>query len=137
MKEVGNYLFRLSQFELGGRLPGAKMLLLAAQSDFAKGIQKLQLIALLIAIAAGAVFLPGVWIFGSRMSRSLKAITAQAGMLQMLAAPNDCQSPRKKGRRDSRTRSHHEHRATRNLVIRTFCSLRSWSGGLLEQFDIH
>ena len=83
-----NYLFRLSQFRLGEQ-SGAKMLLLAAQSDFAKGIQKLQLIALLIAIAAGAAFLPGVWIFGNRMSRSLKEITAQAGRLQMLAAPDD------------------------------------------------
>ncbi len=82
-----NYLFRLSQFKLGEQ-SGAKMLLLAAQNDFAKGIQKLQLIALLIATAAGAAFIPGVWIFGNRMSRSLKEITVQAGRLQMLAAPD-------------------------------------------------
>ena len=83
-----NYLFRLSDFKLGEQSNG-KMLLLAAQDDFAKDIQKLQFIAVLIAIAAGAAFLPGVWIFGNRMSRSLKAITAQAGRLQMLVAPDD------------------------------------------------
>ncbi len=83
-----SYLFRLSDFKLGEQSNG-KMLLLAAQDDFAKDIQKLQFIAVLIAIAAGAAFLPGVWIFGNRMSRSLKAITAQAGRLQMLVAPDD------------------------------------------------
>jgi adenylate cyclase len=83
-----NYLFRLSDFKLGEQSNG-KMLLLAAQDDFAKDIQKLQFIAILIAIAAGAAFLPGVWIFGNRMSRSLKTITAQAGRLQTLVAPDD------------------------------------------------
>jgi adenylate cyclase len=49
----------------------------------------LQLVALLIAIAACAAFIPGVWIFGNRMSRSLKEITAQAGRLRRLAEPDD------------------------------------------------
>jgi adenylate cyclase len=39
----------------------------------------------MIAVAA---FVPGVWFFGSKMSGSLKAITAQAGKLQMLGAPD-------------------------------------------------
>jgi adenylate cyclase len=81
------YLFRLQKFELGEQSSG-NMLLLAAQNDFAQDIQKLQLIAMLIAIGASATLIPGVWIFGSRMSRSLKGITAQAGRLQMLAAPD-------------------------------------------------
>ena len=86
--EVGvNYLFRLSQFGLG-KQSGAKILLLAAQNDFAQGIQRLQLVALLIAIAACAAFIPAVWVFGNRMSRSLKEITAQAGRLRRLAEPD-------------------------------------------------
>jgi adenylate cyclase len=83
-----NYLFRLSEFKLAGQ-SSAKILLLAAQSDFANGIRKLQLIAVLIAIAAFAAFIPVVWIFGNQMSRSLKKITIQAGRLQTLAAPDD------------------------------------------------
>jgi adenylate cyclase len=80
-----NYLFRLSEFKLAG-LSSAKILLLAAKSDFAKGIQKLQFIAVLIAIGAFAAFIPVVWIFGNRMSLSLKKITMQAGGLHMMAA---------------------------------------------------
>jgi len=82
-----NYLFRLSEFKLA-ELAGAKILLLAAQDDFAKGIQNLQLTALLVAIAACAAFIPVVWFFGNQMSRSLRNITIQAGRLQMLAAPD-------------------------------------------------
>jgi adenylate cyclase len=82
-----NYLFRLSKFSLGAQSTGA-MLLLAAQDDFAQDIQKLQLIAMAIAIGAGAAFIPCVWIFGSRMSHSLRGITTQAAKLQMLAAPD-------------------------------------------------
>jgi adenylate cyclase len=83
-----NFLFRLIGFKFGGQ-SSAKMLMLAAQDDFAKGIQNLQLIAVLIAIAAGAAFIPVVWFFGDQMSRSLKAITIQAGRLQLLAATDD------------------------------------------------
>jgi hypothetical protein len=43
---------------------------------------------LILAIIAGAAFIPVIWIFGSRMSRSLKTITAQAVKLQKLSAPD-------------------------------------------------
>jgi adenylate cyclase len=82
-----DFLFRLKKFGLGAQ-SSATMLLLAAQSDFAKNIQKLQITAMLIAIAVSAAFIPVVWLFGNRMSLTLKGITAQAGRLQTLAAPD-------------------------------------------------
>src|SRR5579864_2432317 len=62
--------------------------MIAQQDDFVKDIQKLQRVGLLIATIATACFLPAVWLFGSKMSRSLKAITAQAARLQTLGAPD-------------------------------------------------
>jgi adenylate cyclase len=43
---------------------------------------------LILALVAGAAFVPVVWIFGSRMSHSLKKITGQAAKLQMLGPPD-------------------------------------------------
>ncbi|HWS62488.1 MAG TPA: hypothetical protein VN325_07020, partial [Steroidobacteraceae bacterium] len=40
-------------------------------------------------LMAGVCFVPAVWIFGGRMSTSLKRITAQASRLRTLAAPED------------------------------------------------
>jgi adenylate cyclase len=109
-----NYLYRLIGFRLGEQ-SGAKILLLAAQSDFAKSIQNLQRVAVLIAIAAGAAFIPLVWLFGNQMSRSLRAITAQAGRLQMLAAPDDLPV-------DSSIKEIHELGITVNLAQRAIWS---------------
>jgi adenylate cyclase len=81
------YLFRVAKFTLGSQY-NANILLLAAQEDFAQGVRRLQFIGLILAIVAGAAFIPGVWFFGSRMSRSLKEITIQAGKLQTMAASN-------------------------------------------------
>ena len=64
------------------------MLMLAAQDDFAGDLRKWQVVALILAMIASAAFVPGVWVFGSQMSRSLKSITAQAAKLQTLAAPD-------------------------------------------------
>ena len=75
--EGRNYLFRVVKFTLGEQYK-ASILLLAAQEDFAQGIRKLQFTGLLLASIAGAAFIPVIWIFGSRMSRSLRGITAQA-----------------------------------------------------------
>src|SRR5262252_5102696 len=44
---------------------------------------------MIIALIAGGCFVPGVWIFGWRMSTSLKRITAQASRLRTLAARVD------------------------------------------------
>jgi adenylate cyclase len=80
------YLFRLTKFALGDRYHGS-MLLLAAQDDFVQNVRRLQFNGLVLAILVGAAFVPIVWMFGSRMSRSLQDITAQARQLQTLAEP--------------------------------------------------
>jgi adenylate cyclase len=77
----------LAQFNLGQQYY-VSVLMLAAQEDFVQSIRKLQLTGLILAITAGAGFVPIVWIFGGRMSRSLKDITAQAAKLQRMAAPD-------------------------------------------------
>jgi adenylate cyclase len=85
--EGRDYLFRVTKFTLGEQYE-ANILLLAAQEDFAQDVRRLQFTGLILAIIAGAAFIPGVWIFGSGMSRSLKGITAEAVMLQKLAEPD-------------------------------------------------
>src|SRR6202023_2595844 len=82
-----DYLFRMAKFTLGEQY-NANILLLAAQDDFAQNVRSLQFTGLILAIIAGAAFIPVIWIFGSGMSRSLKSITAQAVKLQKLAEPN-------------------------------------------------
>ena len=62
-------------------------MLLAAQDDFVQNVRRLQFNGLVLAILVGAAFLPIVWMFGSRMSRSMQRITAQARQLQTLAEP--------------------------------------------------
>jgi adenylate cyclase len=85
--ETGHgYLFRLTKFALGESYHGS-MLLLAAQDDFVQNVRRLQFDGLVLAIIVGAAFIPIVWMFGSRMSRSLQGITAQARQLQTLAEP--------------------------------------------------
>src|SRR5450432_821039 len=81
-----DYLFRVAKFTLGEQYH-ANILLLAAQEDFVQDVRRLQFTGLILAIIAGAAFIPAVWIFGSGMSRSLKSITAEAVKLQKLAAP--------------------------------------------------
>jgi adenylate cyclase len=80
------YLFRVTKFALGERYNGS-ILLLAAQDDFVQNVRRLQFNGLILAILVGATFLPIVWLFGSRMSRTLQRITAQARQLQTLAEP--------------------------------------------------
>jgi adenylate cyclase len=82
-----DYLFRVAKFTLGEQY-SANILLLASQEDFVQDVRKLQFTGLILAIIAGAAFIPVVWIFGSGMSRSLNGITAQALKLQKLAAPD-------------------------------------------------
>jgi adenylate cyclase len=82
-----DYLFRVAKFILGEQY-NANILLLAAQEDFVQNVRRLQFTGLILAIIAGAAFIPVVWIFGSGMSRSLNGITAQALKLQKLAAPD-------------------------------------------------
>jgi adenylate cyclase len=88
--EGRDYLFRLTKFALGEGYQGS-ILILAAQDDFVQNVRKLQFTGLILAIIAGATFIPVVWMFGSRMSYSLNAITAQARKLQNLAEPDPVQ----------------------------------------------
>jgi adenylate cyclase len=81
-----DYLFRLVKFNSADLYKGTIMLL-AAQEDFAQDIRRLQFTGLCLAILATVAFIPAVWIFGSGMSRSLKAITGEAVKLQKLAEP--------------------------------------------------
>jgi adenylate cyclase len=81
------YLYRLKYFSLDAEMSG-HTLLLAAQDDFIPDIQRAHLIATILALISGVAFIPAVWFFGSRMSRSLKEITLEAGKLQTMAAPN-------------------------------------------------
>jgi adenylate cyclase len=83
-----NYLFRLRQFSRSDAFSGYS-LLLAAEDDFAQRVRSLQIRGIIIALVSGGCFVPAAWIFGSRMSTSLKRITAQASRLRRLAAPDD------------------------------------------------
>jgi adenylate cyclase len=83
-----DYLFRLQKFSQGDEFSGYS-LLLAAEGDFAQNVRSLEIRGLIIALIVGGCFVPGVWIFGSRMSSSLKRMTAQASRLRTLAAPDD------------------------------------------------
>jgi adenylate cyclase len=109
-----DYLFRLAKFTLGEQ-HNANILLLAAQGDFVQDVRTLQFTGLILAIIAGAAFIPVVWIFGSAMSRSLKGITAEAVKLQKLAEPTP--SPVA-----SRIKEIHELGSTVNLAQRTIRS---------------
>jgi adenylate cyclase len=83
-----DYLFRVRKFSQGDKFSGYS-LLLAAEDDFAQNVRNLQIKGIIIALIVGGCFLPAVWIFGSRMSTSLKRITAQARRLRTLEAPDD------------------------------------------------
>ena len=83
-----DYLFRLQQFSQNDQF-GGYSLLLATEEDFVQNVRELQVKGLIIALIAGGCFVPLVWIFGNRMSTSLKRITAQAGRLRSLTAPDE------------------------------------------------
>jgi adenylate cyclase len=85
--EGRHYFFRLSKFSFSRQYNGY-LLLLASEDDFMKEARQLQIEAALLALFAAGCFLPAAWIFGSRMSGSLKRITTQAGSLQTLAPPD-------------------------------------------------
>lgn len=81
-----DYFFRLQKFSRGDEYSGYS-LLFAAEDDFAQNVRELQIRGIVIALIVGGCFLPAAWVFGSRMSISLKQITAQASRLQTLLAP--------------------------------------------------
>ena len=83
-----NYFFRLQKFSFRDQFTGYS-LMLSAEDDFAQDVRDLQIRGIFIALIAGLAFVPGAWIFGGRMSHSLKRITAQATRLRTLAVPDD------------------------------------------------
>ena len=87
-KDGRDYFFRLQKFSQGDEFSGHS-LLLAAEDDFVQNVRNLQIRGIIIALIASGCFVPVVWIFGSRMSGSLKRITAQAIRLRTLAMPDD------------------------------------------------
>jgi adenylate cyclase len=109
-----DYLFRVSKFTLGEGY-NANIMLLAAQEDFAQNVRRLEFRGLILALLAGAAFIPAVWIFGSRMSLSLKALRAEAIGLQKLAEPSPSQIV-------SRIREVHELGSAMNLAQRAIWS---------------
>jgi adenylate cyclase len=82
------YFFRIRKFPMASEFKGY-FLLIAAEEDFAEDIRNLQKSGLIIALVIGGCFVPVVWIFGSRMSTSLKLITEQAGRLRTLTMLDD------------------------------------------------
>jgi len=119
------YLFRVAKFALGGQYTGS-IILLAAQEDFVKDVRRLQVTGLILAIVAGAAFIPVVWIFGSGMSRSLRNITAEAVKLQTLAEPDPSPVP-------SRIREIHELGSAMNLAQRAIWSFARFVPRVLVQ----
>jgi adenylate cyclase len=112
--EGRDYLFRLTKFALGEGYKG-NILLMAARDDFVQNVRRLQLTGLTLAIIAAAALVPIVWIFGSRMSYSLNAITAQARKLQTMAEPDPVQVA-------SRIKEIHELGSTVHLAQRAIAS---------------
>jgi adenylate cyclase len=87
-KNGQNYLFRLEKFSQSDVFSGHS-LLLAAENDFVQNVRDLQIKGIIIALIVGGCFVPGVWIFGSRMSGALKRITAQASRIRTLEVPDE------------------------------------------------
>jgi adenylate cyclase len=82
-----DYLYRVRRFTGSDGFSGY-FLMLAAENDFAQNVRNLQLKGIVIALIAGACFVPLVWLFGSRMAASLQRLTAQATKLRTLEAPD-------------------------------------------------
>ncbi|HEV2157875.1 adenylate/guanylate cyclase domain-containing protein [Bradyrhizobium sp.] len=85
-KDGKQYFARLETIALGPNLP-ANVLLVAPEDEFAEGIRALDRKARLIALLACLLFIPAAWIFGTRMSTTIRDITAEAARLQTMAPP--------------------------------------------------
>jgi adenylate cyclase len=81
-----DYFARLETIQLGPNLP-ANVLLLAPEDDFAGEIRDLNRKAKILALIACLILVPCAWIFGTRMSKQIKAITVEAGRVQTMAPP--------------------------------------------------
>lgn len=80
------YFARIETIKLSPTVT-ANVLLVAPQDQFAKQIRELNRTARIWAMMACLVFIPAAWIFGTRMSKTIGAITVEADRLQTMAPP--------------------------------------------------
>jgi adenylate cyclase len=80
------YFARIETIALSSTVT-ANVLLVAPEDQFAKGIRALNRKARILALIASIFFIPTAWIFGTRMSKTIGAITAEADRLQTMAPP--------------------------------------------------
>lgn len=81
-----DYYFRIEKIRLGLEF-NATLLLISAKRDFAREIKALNSRTKMVALLVGIIFVPLAWIFGSSMSRKLRAITSQAVKLKTMGPP--------------------------------------------------
>jgi adenylate cyclase len=80
------YFARIETIALSSTVT-ANVLLVAPEDQFAKEIRALNQKARILALIACLFFIPAAWIFGTRMSKTIGAITAEADRLQTMAPP--------------------------------------------------
>jgi adenylate cyclase len=85
-KDGEEYFARIENIMLGPNL-AASVLLVAPADEFAAGIRELDRKARMFALLACLLFVPAAWIFGTRMSKTIGAITTEAARLQTMAPP--------------------------------------------------
>ena len=82
------FLYRLSKIAATEEA-NLNLLMIAREDDFAKGVHDLKRLGTGLALLAGAAFIPLAWLFGSKMSSALVAITERAAKLRQLDTSND------------------------------------------------
>ena len=85
-KDGREYFARLESIALGPTVT-ANVLLVAPADEFAVGIRDLNRRSRVLALLTCLLFIPAAWIFGTRMSKTIGAITAEADRLQTMAPP--------------------------------------------------
>jgi adenylate cyclase len=83
-----DYFARLESIALGPTVT-ANILLVAPEDDFAAGIRELNRRSRILALLTCLLFVPAAWIFGTRMSKTIGDITAEADRLQTMAPPSE------------------------------------------------
>jgi adenylate cyclase len=82
------FLYRLSKIAATEEA-NLNLLMIAREDDFAKDVHDLKRLGMELALLAGAAFVPLAWVFGSKMSSALVAITERAARLRELDTSDD------------------------------------------------
>lgn len=82
-----DYFFRIQSAYLSSTFT-ANLLLIANGNEFATDIRELNDRTKIMALVACLLFVPAAWFAGTRMSTTLKSITAEAEHLQDMASPS-------------------------------------------------